>query len=171
MRRGIFFMVIFFLCTQSGFVQELNRRIFDDGAGQEILMDEINRQGLRQEPFASWFTEGYNEYQPDSEILEQLLAQDLSYIKIILVLGTWCGDSKREVPHFFKILDEITFPEENLQMIAVNRSKESETFSLEELGITHVPTFIIINDGFETGRIVEFPEESLEKDLFKILSK
>lgn len=171
MKRVIFALIIFSMCTQSGFLQELNRVIFDNNAGQLILVEEINRQGLKQEPFINWFAKGYEEYEPDQEVVNELLAIDPSEIQIILVLGTWCGDSKREVPHFFRILDEIAFPEENLQMIAVNRLKEAENFSMEKLGITHVPTFIIVNDGFETGRIVEFPEESLEKDLLKIFSK
>jgi thiol-disulfide isomerase/thioredoxin len=171
MKRGMFALIIFFLCAQTGFLQELNRVVFDNNASQLILIEEINRQGLNQEPFINWFAKGHEEYEPDQEVVNELLTIDPSEIKIILVLGTWCGDSKREVPHFFKILDEIAFPEEYLKMIAVNRLKEAENFSMEELGITHVPTFIIINNGFESGRIVEFPEESLEKDFLIIISK
>jgi hypothetical protein len=33
-----------------------------------------------------------------------------------------------------------------------------------------VPTFIFMKDGQELGRIVEYPLESLEKDMAKILS-
>lgn len=152
-------------------MQEYNKRIFDTQAGQEILLNQITREGLGQEPFGTWFNKGYQEYEPEQEVIDKLLQINPDDIKIIIVLGTWCGDSKREVPHFFKILDEIAFPEENLQIIGVNRLKESENFSMEELGITHVPTFIIENNGFETGRIVESPKETLEKDLLKIISK
>lgn len=171
MKKEIVFGIVFLLLFQTGYLQELNRKIFDARAGQEILIDEINRQGLKQEPFISWFVSGYEEYHPSQDVMNELLSIDPSEIKIILVLGTWCGDSKREVPHFFKILDEIAFPEENLKMIAVDRQKESEVFSMEELGITHVPTFIIINNGFEIGRIVEVPEVSMENHLLKLFKQ
>ncbi len=171
MKKAIVVSIVFFLPLQSGYLQEINRKIFDVRAGQEILIDEVNRQGLKQEPFFSWYVKGYEEYHPGQEVINELLSVDPSEIKIILVLGTWCGDSKREVPHFFKIMDEIAFPEENVQMIAVDRQKESAAFSMEELGITHVPTFIIINNGFEVGRIVEVPEGSLENHLLRLFKQ
>jgi len=36
--------------------------------------------------------------------------------------------------------------------------------------IINIPTFIFKKDGKEINRIVEFPIESIEKDIFKILS-
>jgi hypothetical protein len=38
-----------------------------------------------------------------------------------------------------------------------------------DLNIERVPTFIIMNEGIEIGRIIETPEETLEADLLKIL--
>lgn len=171
MTKNYFVLLFALFISSEAFMQECNKRIFDTQAGQEILLNQITREGLGQEPFGTWFNKGYQEYEPEQGIIDQLLQIRLDDIKIIIVLGTWCGDSKREVPHFFKILDEIAFPEGNLQIIGVNRLKESENFSMEELGVTHVPTFIIENNGFETGRITETPEETLEKDLLKIFSK
>jgi thiol-disulfide isomerase/thioredoxin len=171
MKKKYFALLFALFISSEAFMQEYNKRIFDTQAGQEILINQITREGLVQEPFGTWFNKGYQEYEPEQEVIDKLLQLRLDDIKIIIVLGTWCGDSKREVPRFFKILDEIAFPEENLHIIAVNRLKEAETFSMEELAITHVPTFIIENNGFETGRITEFPEETLEKDFLKIISE
>lgn len=171
MKKNYFVLLFALFISSEAFMQEYNKRIFDTQAGQEILLNQITREGLGQEPFVTWFNKGYQEYKPEQGIIDQLLQIRLDDIKIIIVLGTWCGDSKREIPHFFKIMDEIAFPEGNLQIIAVNRLKESENFSMEELGVTHVPTFIIENNGFETGRITETPEETLEKDLLKIFFK
>jgi thiol-disulfide isomerase/thioredoxin len=39
-------------------------------------------------------------------------------------MGTWCGDSKREVPRFIKILKSVDFPMENLKIVALDKRKE-----------------------------------------------
>ena len=37
------------------------------------------------------------------------------------------------------------------------------------MNITHVPTFIFYRDGLELGRIVEYPNRTIEKDMVEIL--
>ncbi len=86
-------------------------------------------------------------------------------------MGTWCSDSRREVPRFYKILDELNYPEEKVELINVDRNKVGIENSVDSLNIELVPTFIIYSKGEEIGRIIETPKESLEKDLAKILNK
>ena len=85
-------------------------------------------------------------------------------------MGTWCGDSQHETPIFYKLMDAINFDYKNLTMIAVNRSKETPDNLQEGLKITNVPTFIFYKKGKEMGRFVEYPRETLEKDVLKIVS-
>ena len=97
----------------------------------------------------------------------------LKEYKILAFMGTWCGDSKREVPHFYKILDAIDYPMDNLTMIAVDNTRDNYKKSPtgEEKGhdIIKVPTFILLKDGKEVNRIVESPKVTLEKDLKAIV--
>ena len=86
-------------------------------------------------------------------------------------MGTWCGDSQRDVPNFYKILDEANFNYKNLELVTVNRQKKAN--GLEEgFDITHVPTFIFYKDGKEIGRFVEhaLDDSTVEEDFLKILS-
>ena len=85
-------------------------------------------------------------------------------------MGTWCSDSQREVPRFFKILDQLAFNFNNITLIGVNRAKQADNTEVNELNIELVPTIIFFIDGKEIGRIIESPEENLEKDMVKILS-
>ncbi len=39
-------------------------------------------------------------------------------------MGTWCGDSKRETPRFYKILDETGFNQNNFELITVIEIKK-----------------------------------------------
>jgi len=90
-------------------------------------------------------------------------------INIEIYMGTWCSDSRREVPRFLKILDLAIFDFHKLKIISVDRDKISPTH--EEIGrnIEYVPTFIIHKNNLEIGRIVEFPIITLEGDLINIL--
>ena len=93
----------------------------------------------------------------------------LKDVKIKAVMGTWCGDSRREVPQFYKILDLCEFNYKNLEMITVDRTKKSPGNEQEGLEVTHVPTFIFYKNGKEINRYVEFARYSLEKDMLAIL--
>jgi thiol-disulfide isomerase/thioredoxin len=40
--------------------------------------------------------------------------------KMTIVLGSWCGDSKFQVPNFLKIMDAVKFDGDKLSFIAVD---------------------------------------------------
>src|SRR6185369_10464551 len=69
---------------------------------------------LKQEPFASWYTSGVTEYKPNPEILSQLKAANANKFTFKVFFGSWCGDSRRELPRMSKILNEISIPEKNI---------------------------------------------------------
>ena len=85
-------------------------------------------------------------------------------------MGTWCGDSKREIPRFYKVLKAAKFNVSNLEMIAVNRGKKTPDNLQKGLNIFRVPTFIFYKNGKEIGRYVEYPRVSLEKDILAIVT-
>jgi len=151
--------------------QQLNKKIQDPNHGQEILINLATKPVLKEFPgFKERYDMEYPNYKPDSLTLIALksLMEDK---KITLVMGTWCGDSKLQVPHFYKIADELSIPQKNITLICVDGNKKAENGLVDKLDIERVPTFIIYKDGKELGRIVESPRLSLEKDLLEILSK
>lgn len=151
--------------------QEINQ-VTKDTRGRERILGEITKKGFTENSFNSWFTPNYEAYEPNEKILKKL-RRKLKKHTITVFMGTWCDDSKREVPRFYKILDAARFPKSNLRVIGLNneRSHYKQGPNGEEKGfnIHRVPTFIIYNKkGKEIGRIVEHPVESLEADLLKI---
>jgi len=125
---------------------------------------------LLTEPYNKWYESEYNTYEVDTATLNLLDSDKLENITITVVIGTWCGDSKRETPRFVKIIEHLKFPQGNIVAIGVNRQKKAPGTEVEELNIEYVPTFIFFRDNQEIGRIIESPEESLEKDILKIIS-
>jgi hypothetical protein len=91
-----------------------------------------------------------------------------------LFFGSWCGDSRREVPRLVKVLDEMGFPKDQVELIGVDavegREKRSPGGEEQGLEIYRVPTLVVRREGKEIARLVEFPVLSLERDLLAMLS-
>ncbi len=134
-----------------------------------MLLGKANRKGLQMDAFKAWFSPGYDEYQVDSETMDKVKPL-LKDITITIFMGTWCEDSQRETPHFYKILDETGYDESQLTLITVSDEKTTLQGFEKGKNITNVPTFIFYKNEMELGRIVEYPIESLEKDMLAILS-
>ena len=112
--------------------------------------------------YAAWFDSGYAAYQPQMEYVDRLRNMTDS-VHLIVVFGTWCHDSKREVPRFFKIMDAAGFPSGQITLIAVDRSLQIPPGVAKEYNILHTPTFIVRYRGVELGRIEEKPSTTLEE--------
>ena len=133
------------------------------------LVGFANKESFNQVPYKTWFDQRYAAYKTDAAIISQL-KEELKGLKIKGFMGTWCRDSKRETPRFYKILEQANFNLNNLEMVTVNRNKKTPDNLQEGLNILRVPTFIFYKDGKEIGRYVEYARESLEKDILKIVS-
>jgi len=133
------------------------------------LIGFANKESFNQTPYSSWFNHNYKAYNTDTKTIEGL-KKHLKGVTIKGFMGTWCGDSKRETPRFYKILEETNFNLKNLELITVNTSKRTPDNLQKGYNIIRVPTFIFYKDGKEIGRYVEHPRESLEKDMLKIVS-
>ena len=126
---------------------------------------------LSRDPYSVWFNKGFDYYNPDSESLNRLLDTDKSGLTIKIVMGTWCPDSRREVPRFMKVLDSWQFPADKVTFIGVDDAKKSPVEEYIKLDIQRVPTFIIYKNNIEAGRIIENPTTSLEQDIVNILTR
>ena len=125
---------------------------------------------LQEKSFNEWFTPFYDDYSTNKKIINELKLVFNKNITIKAFMGTWCGDSQDQTPVFYKILDEVGFKYSNLEMIAVNRSKQTPDNLQEGYNIERVPTFIFYKSGKEIGRLVEYPRETVEEDMLKIVS-
>lgn len=158
--------------TSNEMISENNKEKINDTVTYEdsvMLLGKANRKGFQMDAFKDWFNTGYEDYKVDTETAEKLKPL-LKDVDITVFMGTWCEDSQRETPHFYKILDAANFDESKLNLITVSEEKTTPQGYEEGKNITNVPTIIFFKNDKELGRIVEYPIESLEKDMFAILS-
>jgi len=156
--------------AMSANAQKHNQK-YSDSKGKEHLIGKCNRQGLQQAPYKEWFDKFYNGYEVDKTVLKKC-KKKLKNVKIEIFMATWCGDSKREVPRFYKILDELGIKDKQIKLINLFGSdslyKQSPTHEERGKLIHRVPTFIFYKKGKEIGRIVETPATSFEMDIAQI---
>jgi len=166
MKMYLFFLLI--ILTGSIAAQESCRLTVDEKNGKTMAVGVGERTVFTDTAFASWFNTEYDSYETDPSIFEPY-TDKLSAITIDVVLGTWCSDSRREVPRFLKVADLLMIKPQQVRLIFVDRAKHAGDLDISGYDIRLVPTFIVLKDGKELGRIIESPVETLEKDLLTIL--
>ncbi len=147
-----------------------NQIVFDEAANQNILYGFATTEIFSDPQFSSWYSNEYSTYLPNNSFVDSL-GHLLDDVSITIILGTWCKDSRREVPRFIKLINSLNFPLNKLTIIGVNRTKESPEAGVPKGFVEYVPTFIVYRAGNEIGRIIESPNESLEKDLYLIIKE
>ena len=143
-------------------------RGFDEKKQQEMLLGTISRDDLHEQPY-QWMDSMYNAYVPDAQLLPAIamLAVD---VKIEIILGTWCGDSREHIPRLYKILDAIKYPTETISLYCVDRTKMFPPGRPQEKMLSPFHVLFYRKDGTEIGNIIEKPDGTLEQDLVQILS-
>ena len=164
------FICLLFLAPIFIHAQDVNKIVIEERSGKPMIVGLFDRAAFADTNFSWWFEPEYNNYDLNRSALDSI-EEKLSGIKIKIVFGTWCSDSRREVPRFMKMLDTLNFNPDSLKMICVNRQKKAEGTEVGDLNILFVPSFIIYKNDEELGRIIEEPDKTLEEDLKAILYK
>lgn len=141
--------------------------IKQDDNGRKILVGNFTWEEWQKE--MNWHIEGYFEINPtELDKLKSYLKQNTD-LTILIFAGSWCGDTKSELPKFMKLLETVEF--DKYELIGVDRDKYEPTGKHKTYFINRVMTVVVLEDGKEIGRITEFPVESWEADLVEILNK
>ena len=145
--------------------------VSQDASGNKVLKGFITKQELATDSSFKWFAENQQGYIPDQNAL-QLLRANRDSINIIAFGGTWCGDTKYILPKFFVLTDAAGLSQDHVTLLGVDHNKKTIQHLSEAFGITNVPTIIIMKNGKELGRVVEYGHTGLfDKDLAEILAK
>lgn len=133
-----------------------------------VLVGDITREQI-EESVPDW-AQAEAESTPDPEACRGLAAVEPG-ADVTVFLGTWCGDSRREVPRLWKALDlagpAVPF---EIHYIGLDRDKREPAGRPAGDDVRYVPTFIVRRNGQEIGRIVEHSPSGVEKDLLALLT-
>lgn len=132
----------------------------------ETLLGEVSAEKL----FAQYpaFQAEYKAYKPSKQ--ELAAVAELEKDTLLVLFGTWCHDSQREVPRLLKTFDLSGLDVPKLTLVAVDTKKTDPQGIAQKYNLKYTPTFILLHDDKELGRVVERPKTSLTQDL-KALAK
>jgi thiol-disulfide isomerase/thioredoxin len=121
-----------------------------------ILKGIISKYALENNPaFSSWYPGNKNAYTPPTEVLNAMEAAKGKF-QFLLFGGTWCEDTQAVLPKFFKLQEQSGVDDKDISFFAVDRKKQTLGNVTEMFKITNVPTIIVLKDGKEVGRVVEY---------------
>ena len=127
---------------------------------EKSLKGIISREVLLTDTSFHWYAENLKGYTPNASALSGLKKQKDS-IQLLVFMGTWCEDSQNIIPKFFSLTDAAGFPQDHISLIGVDRQKKTFSHLAEALNITNVPTIMVMKNGKEMGRVVEFGKYGL----------
>jgi hypothetical protein len=163
--------VLFFSCSTIH-TPVVNKKV-TDSEGKEMLLGHCSRSSLQQPPYKEWFEKNYAEYKVDTSTADEL-KPFLRNKTVSIFMGTWCGDSRREVPRVIKILDYCGLPDDQLELVMLDHRdgayKQSPQHEEKGRQIFRVPSIIVFKGNKEINRVVESPKQSLEKDLLAVVT-
>ncbi|HUW93457.1 MAG TPA: thioredoxin family protein [Bacteroidales bacterium] len=152
-------------------IDEAAEHVWDFRDATTWILGDMNPDKLLESPHSTWYLKGYDEYLPDAAVMDELKSISKDGLTVTVVFGTWCPDSRREVPRFMKMTELWGFPATAIRFIGVDINKIAPLGDYPLLGIERVPTFIFYRNNVEAGRIIEVPVTSLEQDTRDILRK
>jgi thiol-disulfide isomerase/thioredoxin len=136
----------------------------------KVLRGIINKYLIQNDTGYKWYATNQKLYKPDTAILTTF-EKNRSKLQFVLFGGTWCDDTQYILPQFFKIQELSGVPDSSITFFGVNRAKKSLSNISDAFGITNVPTIIVMKNGKEAGRVVEYGKTGKwDKELAAIIN-
>ena len=168
MNKFILSAVIGLLLTNIAIAQNQFQSL-SERPGEKTLKGIISREVLQTDTSFKWYAENLKGYSPNAAALEEL-KKNKDSVQLLIFMGTWCEDSHNIIPKFFALTDAAGFSPDRITLIGVDRQKKTVGHLAEALNITNVPTIIVLKNGKETGRVIEYGKYGLfDKELGEII--
>jgi thiol-disulfide isomerase/thioredoxin len=152
-----FTLILLFLFA-SNFVQsQTTYQVIIDSTrlNERVYKGLIDKDVLKKDSSFTWFKTNYQLYTPDTSLMNKFLANGKSF-HFLVFGGTWCEDTQFILPRFFKLLETSGIPDTQYTFFGVDRKKETTGNIATAFSIKNVPTIIVLQNGKEVGRVIEY---------------
>ena len=159
----------FVLCAACSGTHHTSYTVIPDDRAK-VLKGIINQSVLESDTSFKWFKENMKWGQADSSAIIAF-RQHAHDFTMVVFGGTWCEDTQNLWPVFFRLVDVSNYPEKKITLIAVDRKKQTIRNLSQQYKITNVPTFIVLQNGKEIGRVTEYGKlNAIDKELGEIVN-
>jgi thiol-disulfide isomerase/thioredoxin len=141
-----------------------------DAEEKKVLRGLLLPAQIAADTSFGWYAKNARYVKPDPNAVATLAAKSGNF-QLMLFVGTWCHDTQQLLPKYFKTFEAAGMAPENLTLIGVDRNKTT-IFNLHRLFyVVNVPTLIVMQNGKEVGRIVEYGKSGMvDKELAEMIS-
>jgi thiol-disulfide isomerase/thioredoxin len=142
-----------------------------DATEKKALVGIISKEAITNDTAFAWYQTNLKYFKLDSGTVQTIRAKK-DKIHLVLFIGTWCHDSQQLVPKYFETLKAANVDDSHLTIVGTDRSKKTIAGLHDAFHITNVPTIIVLQNGKEIGRIIEYGSTTfVDKELGEIVGK
>lgn len=140
-----------------------------DDNGTIILNGAITKYIFLNSNSFPWYAESIKNYTANTNLINELAAAK-DKINLVIFGGTWCEDTHNILPKFFVMQEKAGFPDSKISFFAADRNKHVNGNISEAFAVTNVPAIIVMKNGKEVGRVVEYGTTGIwDKELSDII--
>jgi len=152
-----FLVVLIFIIFAQGISAQMHYTSVPDPEqpGGVILKGIISKYIFINDTSCHWYPESQQIYSPKENMIEAMAAAKGKY-QFLIFGGSWCEDTHFVLPKFFMLQEKSGIPDGDICLIGVDRNKQSPGNLSRVFDIQNVPTIIVLKDGKEAGRVVEY---------------
>ena len=144
--------------------------VLTERPNEKSLKGILSRDVLEKDTTFKWFAANQKGYTPNT-VAASALRQYRDSIELLVFMGTWCEDSHIIIPRFYLILDATGFEGKKVTLIGTDRNKKTLSHLSEALNVNNVPTIIVMKEGKELGRVIEYGKTGLwDKELGELIN-
>jgi len=120
---------------------------------------------------ANWEDYSASDYTPNPTIMQELkkIISNNSKISFVLFTSNWCPDCKSQMPKTIKVLLDAGYEISKLEIYGLDYKKQEPSGAWAKYDIKRVPTLLVFENELEKGRIIEYPNKSIEEDILDFL--
>jgi thiol-disulfide isomerase/thioredoxin len=168
MKKFLPVFILAFLIVNTSLAQN-TYQVLVERANEKSLKGIISREVLVNDSSFHWYAENLKGYTPNAGAVAGL-KKNADSIQLLVFMGTWCEDSQNIIPKLFTLTDAAAFSQDRITLIGVDRKKKTFSHLTEALNILNVPTIIVMKNGKELGRVVEYGKYGMfDQELGEIL--
>lgn len=170
----IFFLFIFLVLIANWATAQANLTLFEavpDSAEKKYLLGFLTKEQITKDTAFDWYAKNLKYFKPKKEHIE-IIKEKAYDFQILLFTGTWCHDSQQVLPKYFSLLEAAEFPDHRMVIVAVDRQKIAPGNLHRPFNVINIPTLIVLKNGVEVGRIVEYGETGMvDAELAALIKK
>ncbi|MHB1921799.1 MAG: thioredoxin family protein [Chitinophagaceae bacterium] len=167
MKNKIFFLFLLLGIGFRSFSQETYHTSYDS-EGNKVLTGYLSESVLANDSAFQWFFNGVNDYHPDPSMV-RYIAANKDHFQVVVLGGTWCPDTQKLLPEFYRVMIGAGYPLNKIMVIGVDHHLKAIGNETRPYHLVQTPTFIFYRNGKELGRIVDHVHKSMEADMVAIL--